>query len=363
MTITPVGTLHLRHLISQRLRTAFDRTFGRVAPRLILLFQLAATLAACAGTAPADTGTTGGNVVARGDGFVIAQTRRDDTYEALSNEFFGNSDRAETISDANGAISLAAPRLVAIPLRPLLASAVYPEGYQVVPILAYHQFVDGKSTNLMKMAKSSFEQQMDYLRDHDYHVIPLGDFVGFLNGKTSIPKRSVVITIDDGFRSTYDIAYPILKKHGFPATLFVYTDFIGGGAALNWAQIKELSASGIIDVQSHSKTHASLAQSSKEITAQQYASRITTEISTPERLIYEHLGKRVSYYSYPYGDSSVTVTRALEKGDYGAAVTVWRGGNPSFASPLMLKRDMIYGNYSLADFQNALQVYVSVVAP
>ena len=59
----------------------------------------------------------------------------------------------------------------------------------------------------------------------------------------------MVITIDDGYESTYRHAFPILKRHGFPATVFVYTDFLGGGDALTWPQLQEMSASGLIDVQ------------------------------------------------------------------------------------------------------------------
>jgi len=72
---------------------------------------------------------------------------------------------------------------------------------------------------------SVFDQQMRYLKDNHYRVISLNELLDFLNYRHAIPKRSVLITIDDGYRSAYDIAYPILKKYGFKATLFIYTDF------------------------------------------------------------------------------------------------------------------------------------------
>ncbi len=56
-----------------------------------------------------------------------------------------------------------------------------------------------------------------------------------------------MITIDDGYRSSYEIAYPILKKFGFPATVFLYTDFVGASDAMTWAQMKEMTASGLVD--------------------------------------------------------------------------------------------------------------------
>ena len=57
---------------------------------------------------------------------------------------------------------------------------------------------------------------MEYLAQNGYHVLPLARLEDFLAGKTPLPRKSVVITIDDGYRSTYEIAYPILKKYGFP---------------------------------------------------------------------------------------------------------------------------------------------------
>ena len=68
----------------------------------------------------------------------------------------------------------------------------------------------------------------------------------------------MVITIDDGYRSTYEVAFPVLKRHSFPATVFLYSDFVGAGDALTWAQMKEMTQSGLIDIQPHSKSHANL---------------------------------------------------------------------------------------------------------
>ena len=85
---------------------------------------------------------------------------------------------------------------------------------------------------------------MEYLARNGYRVIPLAQLARFLDGKEPLPRKSVVITIDDGYRSTYEIAYPILKKYGFPATVFLYSDFVGAADAMTWAQMKEMVALG-----------------------------------------------------------------------------------------------------------------------
>src|SRR5262249_44044416 len=167
-----------------------------------------------------------------------------------------------------------------------------------------------------------------------------------------------VITVDDGFRSGYDIAYPILKGYGFRATFFVYTDFVGGGRSLTWAEMNEMRASGMIDIQSHSKTHTSFTPAADEKeTTSAYAARIKSEIDPPQAVLERQLGTAVRDFAYPYGDASRSAVQYLQEKKYALALTVERGGNPSFGNPLLLRRDMVYGNATIADFQKYLRVY------
>ena len=146
---------------------------------------------------------------------------------------------------------------------------------------------------------------MEYLKNNNYNVITLADLEGFLKASRPIPPRSVVITVDDGFRSAYDIAYPILKPYGFRATFFIYTDFLGGGRSLTWAAINEMRASGMIDIQSHSKSHASFSPADGEMESNAaYAARIRTEIDPPKATLERQLGSPVNHLAYPYGDTS-----------------------------------------------------------
>jgi peptidoglycan/xylan/chitin deacetylase (PgdA/CDA1 family) len=103
---------------------------------------------------------------------------------------------------------------------------LFREGYQVVPILCYHRF-GATCRSALCVSETSFRAQLDYLKDNGYRTITLGELYEFITYKRAVPLRSVVITIDDGYRSIYDIAYPLLKEYGFTATMFIYTDFIG----------------------------------------------------------------------------------------------------------------------------------------
>ena len=296
-------------------------------------------------------------IVARTDDFLIVRARTGDSYAALADRFLRDAALADFIADANGG-QLTAGRLVVVPLKPINASNVFADGYQTVPILCYHQFTTGRSTDLMIMPRDSFVAQMEYLKKNNYNVITLSDLEGFLKTSRPIPPRSVVITVDDGFRSAYDIAFPVLKSYGFRATFFIYTDFLGGGRSLTWPLINEMRASGVIDIQSHSKTHTSFSPGDGEMeTSASYAARIKTELEPPKATLERQLGEPVTQLAYPYGDTSRLAVQLLDERKYSLAVTVERGANASFAPPLMLRRDMVFGNATMEQFERYLRVY------
>ncbi|HMI97058.1 MAG TPA: polysaccharide deacetylase family protein, partial [Micropepsaceae bacterium] len=314
--------------------------------------QQPGTMATVVAAAPTSTS------LARTQDFIILRVAAGDTYVSLARTYLGDAALADLLADANGGRAVEIGRPLIVPLKTGNASGVFTDGYQTVPILCYHQFAAGRSTDLMVMSRDSFAQQMDYLKNNNYHVISLADLQGFLAAATPIPPRSVVITIDDGFRSAYDIAYPVLKSYGFRATFFIYTDFVGAGRALTWAQIKELRASGIVDVQSHSKTHTSFSLRPGDGPA--YRARLAGEIDQPQVLFQRQLNERARVFAYPYGDSSRLAAQMLRDRGYELAVTVTRGGNASFGDPLMLRRDMVYSNVTMQDFQKYLRVYSRV---
>jgi peptidoglycan/xylan/chitin deacetylase (PgdA/CDA1 family) len=314
--------------------------------------QPQATIAPVAPPAPLSV------MLAQTEDFLIVAARAGDTYASLARSYLGDAALADLLADANGAHAVETGRPVIVPLKTGNASGVFVDGYQTVPILCYHQFTAGRSTDLMVMPRDSFVQQMDYLKNNNYHVISLADLQGFLSASKPIPPRSVVLTIDDGFRSTYDIAYPILKSYGFKATFFIYTDFVGAGRALTWSQINELRASGMIDIQSHSKTHTSFSLHPGESPV--YGARLAAEIDQPHAIFQRQLNENIRMFAYPYGDSSQLAVKMLRDRKYGLAVTVTRGANASFSDPLMLKRDMVYSNATMQDFQKYLSVYSRV---
>ena len=175
-----------------------------------------------------------------------------------------------------------------------------------------------------------------------------------------LPQRAIVITIDDGYRSSYDIAYPILKKYDFPATLFVYSDFIGSrGDALGWSEMKEMINSGLVDIQPHSKTHSSLIKRLPNEGPYARAERIDEEIRIPTQQIRRILGLPLHTFAYPFGDTDEFLISKLKSANYRAGVTVHSGGNPAFSYPFKLRRTMIYGDRDMNTFISNLKEFVT----
>lgn len=294
-------------------------------------------------------------VLARNERFTVYVPRADDTLRSVARAHLGDAERAWEIAEFNQITELSPGEAVAIPLRPVNPLGITAKGVQTIPILCYHRV--GPRASLMVMPRETFAAQMDYLARNKYSVIRLADVPDFLAGKRALPPRAVVITFDDGHVSAYQHAYPVLRQFGFPATFFLYTDFLGAGEGLNWAQIREMSSTGLIDFQSHSKTHMNLVVRQPGESDQRYAERITSELRTPREVIERNLPGTVSHYAFPYGDANATVLERLTQTGHQLGLTVNPGGNPFFSYALMLRRTMIFGGASMDTFRSALHIF------
>ena len=278
--------------------------------------------------------------VFRSDDYVIYRLIGGETPHFLAERFLGDSKRSWVIEDENKAASFRPGKIVVIPLREVNKGGLAPEGYQVVPILCYHRFAENcKSSNCMPA--HVFEKQMRYLKENNYRVVTLRELYDFLQYRGSLPERSVVITVDDGYRSAYDIAYPILNEFDFKATLFIYTNHVGiSEGAITWDQLREMKARGF-EVGAHTVTHCDLTKKKEGEDDQAYLERIRKELIVSKQLIDKELKQDTIYLAYPYSNCNQRVLLIVEEAGYKLGLTVQRGGNPFFADPLTLKRDPI----------------------
>lgn len=291
--------------------------------------------------------------MAQSDRFVIYLPGAEDTLRTLAGQFLGDEDKAWTISEFNEVSAVEPGRPLVIPLKPPNPVGVTPDQYQTVPILCYHRF--GNGGGKMVVSPSTFAQQLEWLARNDFHVVRLSQLVDYLKGRQALPRRSVVITIDDGYESVYRYALPVLRKYGFPATLFIYSDFVGARDALDWPQLQELVASGLIDIGAHSKTHRNLLERVSGETDAQHRQSIELEARIPREILERRLSVPVRQFAFPYGDADGVVLEVLTRQQYQLAVTVNPGSNPFFAQPLMLRRTMIFGDLTLESFRSKLQ--------
>jgi peptidoglycan/xylan/chitin deacetylase (PgdA/CDA1 family) len=296
-----------------------------------------------------------GMVIARDESFAVVVAGPGEDLGVLAQHYLGDRGKRWRIAEFNDIDEVRPGHTVVIPLKVTNPTGVHPGGYLTVPILCYHRF--GPRPSQLAVTPAAFEAQMEYLARNGYHVIPLASLLGFLERGEPIPRKSVVLTIDDGYRSTYEVAFPILRKFGFQATVFLYSDFVGAPDALTWPQMKEMEASGLVDIQPHSKTHANLATRLLGETDAKYRERMRTEVDTPVRLIQERLAVPSLTFAFPYGDVNETVVDLLKRDGVRLGVTVTPGGNGFYAYPFMLRRSMVFGSDGIDVFRSKLATF------
>lgn len=276
----------------------------------------------------------------RSDDYLFYRLGNGDDPASLARICWGKKDKAWLIEEANKKKDFAAGNLVIVPLKQTRPGGLYEDGFQGVPILCYHKFDEGGSST-MNMPSDLFEKQMRYLKENNYHTISPADLLGFLNFSQQIPRRSVLITVDDGYRSVYEVAYPILKRYGFVATLFIYTDYIGlSSKALSWDDLRQLKAAGFT-IGSHSVSHADLTRQGKDETDQAFLARVKHEVVVSKQILDRELDQDTIIFSFPFGRSDEKSVALAKVAKYKMAVTVERGNNPFFSNPLDLRRDMV----------------------
>jgi peptidoglycan/xylan/chitin deacetylase (PgdA/CDA1 family) len=310
---------------------------------------------------PPATGDVEGDILGRSDRLVIYRPGPGETMRAVARRWLGSEDREWIIAEANPGHRANSADPLVVPLTALNPTGARPGRLQTVPILCYHRI--GNGGGRLTVSPTNFALQMEWLARNGYHVIRLAQLIAFLEGREPLPQRSVVITIDDGYESAHRHALPLLRKHGFAATLFIYTDFIGADDALSWQQLRELVDSGLIDIGAHSKTHRDLVEHSDGLSDGDYRRDLDTEVRTPRDLLERRLGVAVRHFAYPYGSANGMVMDSLARHGYQLAVTVNPGGNAFYAQPLFLRRSMIFGNHDLTAFASKLQVGRNVATP
>ena len=286
------------------------------------------------------TGETCRAEIFRSQDYIVYMAGKNENSTTLAKKFLGDAGKAWLIEDNNPAGSFKRGQTVVIPLKEENIGGLYEDGIQIVPILCYHRFGRTCKSNLC-ISEKTFAKQMEYLKNNGYHTIHLSDLMEFLNYKAAIPSKSVIITLDDGYRSIYEFAYPLLKRYGYTATLFIYNDFIEASRnALTWNHLRALKAAGF-EIGSHSISHADLTKKLPNENDQMFRSRITKELINSKKIIDRELNQDTQFFAYPYGNFNQQILDLIPKAGYKLGLTIRNGGNSFLANPLTLKRSQI----------------------
>ena len=200
----------------------------------------------------------------------------------------------------------------------------------VVPILMYHHVgIPSGKWRLNTVSEKSFEYQMDFMKRHGFQVISFDDLVEGMKEGQLFARNTVVLQFDDGYEDNYKYAFPILKKYGFPAMVFLVSDKVGTPGFLTWDQVKEMEKYNFL-AGAHTRHHVYLPRVS--------LAQAQDEIAGSKKIIEDHLGHSIDYFSYPSGGFTEEIKRLVKEAGYKAAVTTNRGKDKFNTDLYELKR-------------------------
>lgn len=209
--------------------------------------------------------------------------------------------------------------------------------FQGVPVLNYHQ-INNTDHNSLTLSATEFEAQMKYLSQAGYTAISPDQLANYLQYGTALPAKPVVITFDDGYEDNYQVAYPILQKYQFTATIFIITDYVSHyGKYLTWNQIKEMSDNKI-SFEAHTLNHILLPKYSDE--------EVRKQLVKSKQALEWQLGKKVEYLAYPGGTYDQRIIGLTKEAGYRAAFTVNFGRDKANSTLYTLNRIPIFGGGS-----------------
>lgn len=213
----------------------------------------------------------------------------------------------------------------------------------VLPTLMYHHVQTKEAATADKQTGLSvytdvFKNQMQYLKDKGYTTLTMNDLINFFDSGTAIPKRSVLLTFDDGYEDFYTDAYPILSSLGFHATMFTPTGLIENPDYLKWSQISGMN--GLVLFANHTWSHKNVQVS---------ASSMKTEISTADTQLAERGYNVPKVFAYPYGLETLQAEAYLNSLAYKVAFTTVHGSTLCKKQRFALPRIRI-GNSSLSAY-------------
>lgn len=228
----------------------------------------------------------------------------------------------------------------------LLASALSPTANALI-ILQYHHIAD-HTPKATSTSPTRFAEHLAYLNKEGYRVIDLKTALNAINQKKLPLAKTVLITFDDGSKSIYDTALPLLKKYDYPFTVFVNTDAVEQqlGETLSWAQINTLKKNGGA-IANHSASHGHMVRRQQGENERAWLARQRNEIEQAQALIKQHTGDDYRAFAYPFGEYNNALKGLLK--DMGYTAFGQHSGPAGNFDPLAIPRFPMGGRYGGPD--------------
>jgi len=234
-----------------------------------------------------------------------------------------------------------------------------------IPVLMYHH-VAPRPGDMVTVTPETFEGQLRHLAEAGYTILSLDELLAIVRGETAAPRRAVAITFDDGWLDNGVHAFPVLRRYGFRAAIFVVTDWVerassphlagdppafpphreareraergeSRGIVLDWERLAEMRASGVVDVYSHTRSHLRGDRVPEDV--------VVEELLSAKKTLEERLGSPCPYLCWPYGKFPRRAEALAREAGYEAVFTtrhdVVRPGTDPYELPRIVVKDSV----------------------
>ncbi len=225
-----------------------------------------------------------------------------------------------------------------------LLSSVAPEKSIPLPVVMYHGLVkDKKYQNKFFIDPKLFEKDLKYLKENNYTPILMENLIAYVDKDIPLPEKPVLITFDDGFYNNYLYAYPLLREYDMKAIFSIIGELTDKSSEikdknayysyLTWDEVKELSASGFVEIQNHSyDMHNNNSQRRGAIeksgeSKENYQLAMEEDIGKFQDKILEITGQKPTTFAYPYGYISKSSEEILKTMGFRSTLSCEEGLN------------------------------------
>lgn len=234
-----------------------------------------------------------------------------------------------------------------------------PPAVGYIPVLAYHKVDTRFELGGTWVTPGQFARQMEWLKDNGYRTVTLSQAAGIMAGGKAERGKLVCLTFDDAYQGLFHYALPILRKHGFTATVFALSGYVGGENLwdinwggrrfrhLDWEEMRRMQEAGI-EFGSHGASHRDLRFLGEE--------DLRRELVDSKRAFEEGLGREVACFCYPFGRYDQRVRQAVIEAGYECACSHSPGMSNSRIDVFALRRSGVYITDTVWGFKNKVMI-------